>query len=308
MPNTILITGTGAVATFFAARMALAGYEVNMLGYWPEAVQAIRTQGARFVDQQGKTQSVRVNIASDPCEFGPIDYALVLVKSWQTAQYAGLIKQCLRPDGVALTLQNGLGNREALAAELGEERSLAGVVLLGATVLEPGLVLVSGDPIVQLEKDVRLDPLVKIFEHSEFQIRLFDDLNSLRWGKLIINAGVNPLSAVLGLRNGELVQDENCRVILADLAREGKQTAEALGVQLPYDDPFLAIQEVLERTRNNSSSMLQDLQRGAPTEIDAINGAIVQHAHRKGIPVPVNETFVALVKSLAAQRSARQER
>lgn len=307
IPKTVLITGTGAVSTFFAARIALAGYSVKMLGFWPDAVLAIRTHGARFVDQQGAVQAAQVHISSDPCEFGPIDYALVLVKSWQTAKYAALIKQCLRQDGIALTLQNGLGNREILAEELGDSRSLAGVILLGATVLEPGLVQVSGDPLVQLEKDARLDPLVQVFERSGFQLRLFDDLNSLRWGKLIINSGVNPLSAVLGVRNGELAHDEHCQAILADLAREGRQTAEAYGVTLPYADPLTAMQEVIERTRNNTSSMLQDLQRGAPTEIDAINGAIVRHAQRKGIAVPVNQTFVSLVKALVARQAAQEK-
>ncbi|MCE5206736.1 MAG: 2-dehydropantoate 2-reductase [Chloroflexi bacterium] len=296
--KSVLIAGTGAVATLFAAKMGDAGYNVKMLGFWPEAVQAIRAQGVRFIDQHGITHSAHVQVSSNPCEFGPIDYALVLIKSWQTRKYARLLKECLSDDGIALTLQNGLGNREILAGELGEGRCLAGTIVMGATILQPGLVQLSGDPMIQLERDPRLDRLVEIFTQSGFQVETFDDLVSLRWSKLIINSGINPLSAVLGVTNGELAANPHSRSILSVLAREAAQTAAANGVKLPYDDPLVAIEDVIQRTAQNTSSMLQDLQRGAPTEIEAINGEIVRHAHRNGVSVPVNECFVSLVKAM----------
>jgi 2-dehydropantoate 2-reductase len=301
--KSILIAGTGAVATLFAAQMGSAGYQVKMLGFWPEAVQAIRKNGVKLIDDAGHDKTARVDIFSDPIEIGQVDYALVLIKSWQTRKYARLINQCLSPEGYALTLQNGLGNQEILAEELGAQRCMSGVMVFGSSIFQPGVVKLSGEPVIQLEKNTHLDELVGIFKKCGFQVEEFDNLVSLRWGKLIINSGINPLSTILGVLNGKLGNNLHCRSILADLANEGEKTAIAFGIRLPYIDPLTAMEEVIHNTARNTSSMLQDLQRGAPTEIDAINGAIVRHAHRMGIPVPVNECLVSLIKAMTEMRN-----
>src|SRR5574341_314120 len=136
----ILIVGTGALATLFASRLTQAGCRVIMLGTWPEGIRALRENGARLVDANGSEQTFRVSIADDPKTCRGIKHALVLVKSWQTERAARQLTECLAEDGLAVTLQNGLGNREILAERLGATRVALGTTTTGATLLGPGLV------------------------------------------------------------------------------------------------------------------------------------------------------------------------
>ena len=115
----ILIAGTGALATLFAARLSAAGYPVTMLGSWKNGLRALRKNGARLVDADGVEHAYPVEVTSNPANCKRARYALVLVKSWQTERVAGQLADCLAEDGLALTLQNGMGNRELLAATLG---------------------------------------------------------------------------------------------------------------------------------------------------------------------------------------------
>ena len=296
--DAILIVGSGAVATLFAAKIGAAGYEVKMLASWPEAINSIRTNGVRMVWGDGAQVNANVTISDDPSELGPVRRAIVLVKSWQTREYAEKLRHCLAADGIALTLQNGLGNREILADVLGEKRSAAGIIMLGATTLQPGLVQTSGEPLVQLDQQAGLALFEGILSQSGFRVDSYPDLTGLQWGKLIINAAINPLSAILGVPNGSLLKSAHCRELLRQLAQEGQQVAGAHGIALPYTDANSAVEAVIERTKINTSSMLQDRQRGAPTEIDAINGEIVRYARLAGLTAPVNECMVSTVKAM----------
>jgi 2-dehydropantoate 2-reductase len=296
--ESILIVGSGAVATLFAAKIGAAGYDVRMLGSWPDAIRAIRSNGIHLKLGDGTQLNVNVTIRTDPAELGPVQRAIVLVKSWQTRQYAEKIRQCLTGDGIALTLQNGLGNLEILAEVLGKQRSAAGIIMLGATMLQPGIVQTSGEALVQLDQQAGLTLFGNLLSNSGFRVDSYPDLTGLQWGKLIINAAINPLSAILGVPNGVLLKSKHSRALLKQLAQEGQQVAAAHGISLPYPDAFMAVEGVIERTKNNTSSMLQDRLRGAPTEIDAINAEIVHYARLAGLSAPVNENMVSLVKAL----------
>jgi 2-dehydropantoate 2-reductase len=225
----------------------------------------------------------------------------VLVKSWQTARSARGLAQCLDPGGLALTLQNGLGNREQLAQVLGDGRVALGVTTAGATLLGPGRVRPVGEALVTLSAHPRLSPLANALEMAGFIIETVSDPTALLWGKLVINAAINPLTALLGVLNGELLARPSARLLMQSTAREAAAVADATGVRLPYSDPLAAAEAVARRTAANRSSMLQDIQRRAPTEIDAICGAIVQAGERVGVPTPVNQTLLCLVKALAVE-------
>jgi len=292
----ILILGTGALATFFAARLSAAGADVTMLGAWPEGLAALRAKGARLA---GETGAHPVRVTGDPAECRGARAALVLVKAWQTGRAAAQLRDCLAEDGLALTLQNGLGNRETLAGSLGEARVGLGVTTCGATLLEPGLARAGGDGLISLERRPRLRPLEGMLRRSGFAVETVDDAASIVWGKLVVNAAINPLSALLRLSNGELLSRPPARNLMNELAGETAAVARALGIALPFEDPARAVEEVAGRTAGNRSSMLQDVLRGAPTEIDAINGAVVRLGEETGVPTPVNRVLVALIKSHA---------
>ena len=296
--NNILIVGTGALATLFAARLTQAGYQVTMLGTWSEGIDALNRDGARLADSHGNERRFPVHATGDLRECVGAKYAIVLVKAWQTERVAGQLKGCLTADGLALTLQNGLGNRETLIQSLGLDRVALGSTTTGATLLGPGLVKEGGEGIISIERNQVLGPVEEALRSAGFNIQMVEDAQSLIWGKLVVNAAINPLTALLRVKNGELLERPFAHEVMKALARETAQVAHAENISLPFDDPVAKAEEVAHKTAANTSSMLQDVLRGAPTEIDAICGAVVQTAEKHKISVPVNWTCWQLVKAI----------
>lgn len=300
----ILIVGTGAMAGLFGARLADHA-EVTLLGTWQAGLQALRTDGIRL-QLNGRVLERTVRVSSDASECVGARQALVLVKSWQTERAARMLAECLAPDGVALTLQNGLGNIERLQAQLGDQRAAQGVTTTGATLQGPGRVRVGGAGPTHVAPHPRLESLVDLLQTAGFEVELADNLESLVWGKLAINAGINPLTALLEVPNGELARQPQARAVMVEAASETAAVAAARGIELPYADPAQAVVQVAERTASNLSSMLQDIQRGAPTEIDAINGAVAVAGDESGIPTPVNRTLWGLVRAKVAEQGVHR--
>src|SRR3990172_9597743 len=245
----MLIVGTGALACLFAARLAATGRDVSMLGTWPEGLAALQRDGVSVQEADGAVHNYSVRARSRPDDFEESRYALVLVKAWQTERAAALLTECLAPDGVALSLQNGLGNRELLTEQLGAERVALGVTTTGATLLGPGQVQAGGEGTISLGAHARIAPVAEALKDAGFQV---------------------------------------------EMAEEVAAVAEAKGVKLSFANPAAAAEDVARRTASNYSSMLQDLRRGAPTEIEAINGAVVREAEALGVSVPMNKKMLEL--------------
>jgi 2-dehydropantoate 2-reductase len=297
--DSLLILGTGAMACLFGARLAAAGERVTFLGTWGDGLEALQGNGVCIIDADGAEHVYPVLATSDPADCRGASLALVLVKSWQTERAARQLAECLEADGVALTLQNGLGNREKLAFTLGADRVALGVTTTGATLAGPGRVRPGGDGVVYLEADARLKPLVKLLQRVGVQVELKPQMDSVMWGKLTANAAINPLSALLRVPNGELLASASARALLGSAAGEVAAVAAALGRTLDHPDPVAMVESVARRTATNTSSMLQDVLRGAPTEIDFICGAIVNAGEKCGVPTPTNRVLWLLVKALA---------
>jgi len=314
----VLVVGTGALACLFAARLAAVGARVTMLGTWREGLDALRGHGVRVVQADGSERAYEVRAIDDVAECVGARLALVLVKSWQTGRAARQLAACLATEGLALTLQNGLGNREKLAEALGdasprskaqggtspqgkaqgEERVALGVTTTGATLVGPGRVRPGGEGVISLGAHPRLSPLANLLERAGFAVEVLPEANDLLWSKLVINAAINPLTALLRVPNGELLARPSAQSLMDAAAREAAAVARALGRRLTFSDPVAAAQAVAQRTAVNHSSMFQDVQRGAPTEIDAICGAIVAAGEGCGVATPVNRTLWLLVKAL----------
>jgi 2-dehydropantoate 2-reductase len=296
----LLIVGTGALATLFAARLSATGMNITLLGTWREALEAFNLQGA----QVEGTAAFPIRATNDPAECGRARLALVLVKSWQTERAAGQLAACLAPDGLAISLQNGLGNDSVLARTLGRPRVGVGVTTLGASLVTPGIVRMAGDGPLWLERRPRIDPLADMLREAGFAVEVVDDIRPRVWGKLVVNAAINPLTALLRVKNGDLLTDPQARGLMHGLAREAAAVAKAHGVALPFQGPESAAEEVAERTRENLSSMLRDVLRGAPTEVDAINGEVVKHGETYYVAVPVNRLVWELMKKQSRLSSA----
>jgi 2-dehydropantoate 2-reductase len=305
----MLIVGTGAMACLFAARLSAAGIDVTMLGTWPEGLEALSRYGVRVVEADGTEQSYPVRVARDAQAESGFDYALVLVKSWQTGRAAWQLEACLSPEGLALTLQNGAGNYELLSQTLGSGRVALGVTTIGANLLGPGCVRPAGSGAITLSEQrdppgpSSLSGLAELLRRAGFPVEFVSNANGLLWGKLVINAAINPLTALLGVPNGELLEREAARALMAEVAREAAAVAASLAIQLPYDDPVAAVEAVALRTAANRSSMLQDVERQAPTEIEAICGAIVRAGEQASLPTPLNRTLWLLIRALSDRGS-----
>ena len=295
MIKSVLIVGTGALATLFAARLSAGEIKVTMLGTWREGLAALRSTGASL-DGEGK-YSVRV--IDNPADCEGVEIALVLVKSWQTERAAYQLADCLAKDGLAVTFQNGLGNDDILSGILSPQRVSRGVTTLAATLLAPGLVRLSGRGVVNLEVQSRIRDLEDILRVAKFDINVVEDLQPFVWGKLMVNAAINPLTALLRVKNGKLLVNPPARELMGKLARETASVANALGVILPNLVPERAVEEVAKSTADNYSSMLQDIRRGGPTEVDVINGAVVHTGKKYKVPTPVNEVICSLINALS---------
>ena len=296
--NEILIAGTGALAVLFAARLTEAGHSVSILGTWKAGLDALRSKGARIVNADGTESVYKVRVTNDPRECKDAKHALVLVKAWQTERVASQLKDCFAEDGLAVTLQNGLGNYETLMLGLGPARVALGATTTGATLLGPGLVRAGGEGVISIERHQAIGPMEEALKSARFNLQLVHDAQSLVWGKLVINAAINPLTALLGIPNGELLERPSAREVMSALAREVADVAAAEHIRLPFSDPVKAAEDVAHKTAANHSSMLQDIQRGAPTEIDAICGAVVRAGKKHNLPTPANWACWHLVKAM----------
>ncbi len=299
----ITIFGVGSLGTLLGAYLSDVA-TVVMVGSWTEQVEAVRRHGVTVLtaDNQRRTYDVTATTTYQlPTEQ---DIAIVAVKSYQSDDAAAAAAQLLAADGLAITLQNGVGNLTLLDARCGPERSTAGVTTQGARLLEPGVVLDSGAGQTDLGCRRTLSAaaarhvaaLASVFNSAGLDTRTVTDIDGLLWSKLAVNAAINPLTALLELPNGALLASPGLVEIMSEAARETAAVASAQGITLSSGDPIAQARDVASRTAVNESSMLQDMRRGRPTEIDAICGAIVTKGHELAVPTPVNARLLELVR------------
>jgi 2-dehydropantoate 2-reductase len=301
--------GIGAMGCLLGAYLG-GDHDLTMVGHWPEQVATIRGSGLWLEHPGGRRTHHRPRITDQPAEVGPVDLALVVVKSRQTSDAAQALVQILRPDSLAITLQNGLNNQVTLRATLGDERVALGVTSEGATVLGVGQVRHAGHGPTHFGRDAtlgepqraRIPEVAALFNQAGFEAYVVDDTDSLVWGKLAINAAINPLTALLRVPNGFLVEHEELVDVMAQAAGEVAAVAEAQGIPLPYPDAAEQAVVVARATAANRSSMLQDVARGALTEIEAICGQVARIGHAHGVATPLNGRLCRLVGEIEGGR------
>ena len=290
----IIICGTGAMSCLFGARLAAVA-NVTLLGTWAEGITALRERGI-LVERNGSIPNItRVNAGHLEATVAPADLVLVLVKAWQTQSVACRLPSLLNPGGVVLTLQNGLGNLELLGSH-----AFLGVTTQGATLLGPGRVRPGGDGPTHIAAPPWVSEILRQAGFEAYGCAA-GEVDGLLWGKLTANCAINPLTALLRVPNGVLLDLPDALKLLDAAARECAAVARSRGIVIPFADPAEFARDVAGRTAGNISSMLQDILRDAPTEIDAINGALMQEGNRLRVPVPVNETLYRLVKAISTR-------
>ena len=208
----IAIIGPGAMGLFFAARLQESGQEVWLLDYRPERTAHLKQHALRLITLEGEDRDYYLNVVYEAHAIGPCDLTLITVKAHQTEAAAAQLPLLMADGGVALTLQNGIGNLETMAAVVGPERLLAGVTTLGVTLLEIGRIrhagqgpVLIGRPPGALVTDETLRLIVEVFRGAGLDCRETADIMAAVWDKLLINVGINSVTALTRLRNGQLL-------------------------------------------------------------------------------------------------------
>ncbi len=303
----VAIIGAGAMGGVLGYYLS-AGAELVLVDGWADHVAAINA-GGLCCEIDGVEHVRPICAVTDPTEAGSADAVIILVKARQTAWAAGAAQAILGPGAAAYTLQNGVGNRERIAVVLGDRRVGQGVTSMGGTLLGPGRVRHAGTgPTVFGTAPSRAvaEALADLLRRCGLPAEVSDDIDALLWGKLLVNVGINALTALLRVPNGALADLPQIRDLLAQTVGEAAAVAAAYGVRLPYADPLAHVLAVARATGANRSSMLQDVLRGGPTEVSMINGAIVREGTRLGVPTPINRALLALVEALDASADLRQ--
>jgi len=300
----ITIIGPGAMGLFCAARLQQAGQEVRLLDYRPERAAHLAREGLILEELDGTRRHFPLQIGVDPAAAGPADLVLVLVKAHQTRAAAELLPPLVSGGGLVLTLQNGIGNVEVMAEVIGPQRLVAGVTMLGVTKIGVGQIrhagqgpIILGRPPQSQVGDPELAALCQVFLAAGLDCRTDPDIVLVLWQKLLINVGINPVTALTRLTNGRLPELAPAWEVVTSAVQEAQAVGLAAGLPLP-PDPLARVRQVCQATAANRSSMLQDVLNHRPTEIEALNGQIVAHGKRLGLPTPVNALLTDLIKAL----------
>ncbi len=303
----IYVIGAGAMGGFYGGLLKLAGYDVTLIDVREEHVAIINRDGLRVEGVRG-THVVKIPAYTSHQSLEPCELAIVFTDSNATREAAITANAVLKPDGFAMTLQNGIGNVEALIEQLGRTRVVAGVTMNSGAHPEPGRsVYTNADMTTIGELDggrsERIVAVADMLNEAGIETEVVDDPMSYVYGKFVLNCGVNAIAAVTGLRSGEVYRTPELRALQSHMIDEVLQVVEAKGWKLSDSDPRGKILHHSAR-RFNKPSMLQHVEQGRRTEIDALNGALVREAQALGIAVPYNEAVVAIVKGV--EKSRRQ--
>ncbi|HTS33305.1 MAG TPA: ketopantoate reductase family protein [Thermoplasmata archaeon] len=301
----VVVFGAGAVGSLFGAYLDRAGHSVLLIGT-PEHVTAVRANGLRVTGRLEGT--FRVDAAAELRPGPAPDAVLLTVKTFDLERAATALGRAVRPGTPILLPQNGLGVEEVarrrLAAEgwTEPEGSLVRAVnSVPATWVGPGEVRAAGDGEVLLpeargsaaEAVARFDQLLR---DAGIRVRAVESIEREVWRKAVVNAAINPVTAVHGVVNGRLL-DAPYRAEAEELLLEAARTARAAGVDVTDAEARADLDRIVRATAENRSSMLQDLERGRPTEVDAISGEILRAARLHGIDLPRTEAAIASVRA-----------
>ncbi|GAW92083.1 ketopantoate reductase family protein [Calderihabitans maritimus] len=296
------IIGAGAIGSLFGGLLAENGNDVWLYNRRKEHVQVLKEKGLTIVSAEGR-RTIPVKATTKPQDMGILDLAVILVKFPDTEKALEDVAGNLGRDTLVMTLQNGLGNVEKIMKKVERHRVIAGVTSHGSTLLAPGEIYHAGKGPTYLgaleETSVsRVQEVVDLFNRSGIDTKLSDNIIKMLWKKLVANVGINPLTALTGLPNGKLLFYPELADIMRGAVEETVRVAEAKGIDLELEDPFAYVASVCRATAENKSSMLQDVLNRRPTEIDAINGAVVREAEKLSEEVPFNRVLTNLVKVL----------
>ncbi|MEX0853770.1 MAG: 2-dehydropantoate 2-reductase [Bauldia sp.] len=302
----ICIIGAGAMGSLYGAMLARSGQEIVLFDAWADHIDAVQRNGLRLTGITGDfTTPVAATTRVE--EIGPVDLCLVHVNAYATSDAGRIAAAVLKPDGFCLTLQNGVGNVEKLDAVLGQARVMGGLSYHSAALEGPGVAMhTHAGPTWLGERDgkpsARLERLVAAFREAGFTPTVVDDIMGFIWGKFIHNCSINPICAAMGIRVGEIPMYPSADEFQTRIIEETLAVLKTRGIKVPEEDPLQAIKRFC-KVKFNKPSMLQHVERGRRTEIDSLNGVVVEEGRRLEVPTPFSEALVLMVRTLDARNA-----
>ncbi len=297
----IAIIGAGAMGSIYGGFLAEAGNEVYFLDVFKEHVDNINQNGLWMEGTSGDRYIKGIKATADPTEVGVVDLVIVFVKSTITDIAIAQNRDVLGENTTVLTLQNGLGNVEKLETVVRKEQIITGTTSHGANLLGPGRVKHAGHGatvIGELDGNVteRINKISQLLKDAKLEpVTVSTNVMGIIWDKVLVNVGINPLTALSGLRNGQLLDYPETEWIMEQAVREAEMVAEASGIKLATPNPVEHCKNTARLTKENISSMLADVNNKRKTEINNINGAIVREAEKHNINAPVNNVLTKLI-------------
>lgn len=302
----ICMLGTGSLGSTIGGTLAQGGSEVYFVDQWKEHIDKINENGLKMTDEK-EDWYVKVDARTSAEGMGPVDLVIVLVKSFATKEAVSQLKETnvIGENTLVMSLQNGLGNEETIAEVVGEANVISGKTYVGGRLLSPGYVSagVKGKYtyIGELTGEItdRIQAVCDEFNKAGLLCEVSDNIKGLIWDKLLINVAAGALCGITRLPYGPLYEEEYIKETAVAAIQKGIDVAKAAGVKLKSEDPeypWYAASEGLPETFK--TSILQSLELKRPTEIDFINGSVVEWGKKFGIPTPVNRTLVTCVKGI----------
>lgn len=288
-PKTIIL-GPGAIGTLFGALLARAGNAVTMLDHNLQRSN-LRNENGINVVRNGISSNIKVKSVVKTSTIGTADIVFICTKAYDTLNATKSLPAITGSNTILISLQNGVGNAEIIAQHA-PQHTLCASTSMAALYKDDNTIQWTGSGATQLAQFTQGDDthkISKLLTTAGLQCKILSNAQSMLWGKLIINAAINPVTALHNISNGELLTNEAAISQALKASIEAEKVASAIGIVLPYSDTTKAVIETCKKTAYNESSMLQDIKYNRQTEIESITGAIIKAALHLKIPVPTNQ-------------------
>jgi 2-dehydropantoate 2-reductase len=301
-----VLGGAGAMGAMFGGRLAAAGYDVTLVDVNQAAVDAINADGVKVEEKSGNIIVGRARATADPARAGAQDYVLVFTKCYHTEGAVKAALPMIGPGTTVVSLQNGWGNAPKIQGIIGKDKVFCGVTYNSGALKGLGHTSQGGVGVTHIGElkggtSARVEALAEALNKAGLETKASDNVLKEVWSKLALNVCTLPTAAVYAWEARKLIEHEGMKDLMAELLKETVAVAHAHAPRIPmdYDERWTAITGLLERIAPTlKGSMPTDIENKRRTEIDVINGAIVEAGGRLGIPTPYNNTMVWLLHSL----------
>ena len=299
----IAVVGTGAMGSLYAALLQKAGHEVWAVDLWQEHLDAIAREGLRVSGASGRYVVDGIRVGATPAAAGPCDLWIIATKASDVDEVAAGVAALLRPEDVVMAFQNGLGAGERVARHVPSDQVVIGIAEgFGSSIPEPGSVHHNGMRLIRIGEmggglTERVQRIERLWHEAGFNVRAFADIDRMVWEKFLCNVTLSAPTAAFDVTVGELMADPETWAVALGCTMEAYRLGRESGVTFSFDDPVRYVTEFAATIPDASPSMRLDHLAERRSEIDVINGQVVERSRALGLAAPYNETLCAVVRA-----------